>query len=119
MKFGKGAITAVPGSDASILLADLKKALEAKQMPTRMKRANRLPFTYAILGESQSRDSGGGFFDKPAGNWTAMKIFIESDSGDDEGEVFLNFNTVAGKAEFSEKDPDYGDLVLAKLATVL
>jgi hypothetical protein len=117
--FGKGTIVAVPGSDAGVLLSDLKKVLEAKQMPTKVKRAKELPFSYAMLGENQARDSSGGFSDKPPGNWMAMKIFIESDSGDDEGEVFLNFNLKDGKAEFSEKDPDYGDLVVAKLATVL
>jgi hypothetical protein len=54
---------------------------------------------------------------QPAGNWTAMKIFIGD--GDDESEVFLNFNPVSKKAQFSEKDVDYGDAVVAKLATVL
>ena len=44
-----------------------------------------------------------------------MKIFF----GDDEAEVFLNANPVSGKAEFSIKDPDYGDQVLAELAKVL
>jgi hypothetical protein len=116
-KFGKGIIQAVPGSDASVLLVDLKKVLEAKSLPTRVQRSTDLPFDYAILGENQSQSTGGGFNDKPAGHWTAMKIFIGS--GDDEGEVFLNFNPVSRKAQFSEKDQDYGDLVLAKLATVL
>ena len=46
-----------------------------------------------------------------------MKIFIGN--GEDEGEVFLNFNPVSRKAQFSEKDIDYGDVVVAKLATVL
>jgi len=46
-----------------------------------------------------------------------MKILIGN--GEDEGEVFLNFNPVSRKAQFSEKDIDYGDTVLAKLATVL
>jgi hypothetical protein len=44
-----------------------------------------------------------------------MKIFIGD--GDDESEVFLNFNPVSKKAQFSEKDVDYGDAVVAKLAT--
>jgi hypothetical protein len=46
-----------------------------------------------------------------------MKIFIGD--GEDESEVFLNFNPVSRKAQFSEKDVDYGDTVLAKMATVL
>lgn len=100
-----------------MLLVDLKKALQAKTPPAKVKRSTSLPFTYAILGENETRSPDGGFNDKPAGNWTAMKIFIEGDS--DQGEVFLNFNSQLKKAEFSIKDPDYGDLVLAKLATVL
>ena len=46
-----------------------------------------------------------------------MKVFIGD--GKDEAEVFLNFNPVSRKAQFSEKDIDYGDTILAKLATVL
>lgn len=60
---------------------------------------------------------GGGFNASPPGNWIAIKIFIGE--GEQEAEVFLNFNTIIGKGQFSIKDPDYGDLVLKKLATVL
>jgi hypothetical protein len=116
---GEGAIIAEPGSDASVLVADLKKALEAKYAPKNFKRASRLPFDYVILGQNRTRDPDGGFRSNPPGTWTAMKIFINSDKGDDEGEVFLDFSTITNKAEFAEKDVEYGDLVLAKLATVL
>lgn len=117
IKSGTGTISAEPGSDGSVLLADLKKALEAKNLPKRIQRSSGLPFTYAIFRENQSRTSDGGFNDNPIGNWTAMKIFIPS--GNDVGEVYLNFNPVIRKAEFSEKDSGYGDMVLNKLATVL
>lgn len=118
MSSGDGAILAVAGSDDSAMLVALAKALEAKHLPTRAQRASRLPFSYVILGENNSQAaSGGGFSAKPAGNWTAMKIFIGD--GENESEVFLNFNPVSRKAQFSEKDIDYGDTVLAKLATVL
>ena len=117
MSSGQGAFIAVPGSDASAMLAALKKALEAKQIPAHIRRAPRLPFEYVILGENDSQAKGGGFSDNPPGNWTAMKIFLGD--GEDESEVFLNFNPVSGKAQFSEKDSDYGDTLLAKLATVL
>ena len=36
-----------------------------------------------------------------------------------EGEVFLNLNPATNNAEFSIKDADYGDIVLAELAKVL
>lgn len=117
MSSGSGAFVAVTDSDASTLLTALGKALEAKHIPAHSQRTSRLPFDYVILGENNSQSSGGGFTAKPPGNWTAMKIFIGS--GDDEGEVFLNFNPVSRKAQLSEKDIDYGDTVLAKLATVL
>jgi hypothetical protein len=117
LSVGNGRIVAMPESDASVLLVELKKALEAKHLPAKVKRAASLPFSYVILGEHQSRTSGDGFNQKPAGGWTAMKIFIPA-NGDD-GEVFLNFSLADHKAEFSLKDPDYGNYVLAKLATVL
>jgi hypothetical protein len=117
MSSGGGVIQAMADSDASTMLVALAKALEAKHAPAHFKRASRLPFDYVILGENNSQASGGGFSTKPVGNWTAMKIFLGE--GEDEAEVFLNFNPVSGKAQFSEKDIDYGDAVVAKLATVL
>ncbi len=117
MSSGRGAILAVPGSDASALLVALQKALEAKYIPKNVQRASRLAFDYVILGDHNSQAKGGGFSYDPAGNWTAMKIFLGD--GDDESEVFLNFNPVSRKAQFSEKDIEYGDGVVAKLAAVL
>jgi hypothetical protein len=46
-----------------------------------------------------------------------MKIFLGE--GEQEAEVFLNIDAVGKKGQFSIKDPDYGDLVLAQLARVL
>jgi len=117
MSSGTGALLPEPGSDGSAMLAALQKALEAKHLPRKVKRAERLPFEYVVLGDHNSQVEGGGFSAKTPGNWTAMKIFVGE--GDDESEVFLNFNPVSRKAQFSEKDVDYGDAVLAKLATVL
>jgi hypothetical protein len=63
----------------------------------------------------QPQAVGGGFFAKPPGNWQPNKIFL----GGDEGEVFVNINPVMRKGQFSIKDPDYGDIVLGYLASVL
>jgi hypothetical protein len=112
-----GKFIAVSGSDASIFLQNLKKALEAKSLPRNTVRVSELPFAAVILGTTQSHSKDGGFFTEPAGNWTVMKIFIGKK--DDPGEVFLNFNTVLHKGEFSIKDPDYGDGVLKELSKVL
>jgi hypothetical protein len=114
-----GSIQAVSGSDASVLLVDLKQALEAKKFPAQVRGESTLPIRYAILGKNLTQEAGGRFTDRPAGHWTAMKIFIGSGEENDDGEAFLNFNAVTGKAQFSEADSDYGDYVLGKLATVL
>jgi len=99
------------------MLADLKTALEAKSLPKNIKRESALPFTYATLGEHQSRIQGGGYSSKPSGNWIAMKIFISS--GDEESEVFMNLDPIGGNGEFSIKDSDYGDAILTRLASIL
>jgi hypothetical protein len=117
IKFGPGWLAAERGSDAGVLLVDLKKALEAKVMPNRVKRVSSLPFTFASLGSRQSRFDDGGFGSKPPGNWTPTKVFLGE--GAQECEVFLNLNPVLKKGEFSIKDADYGDAVLAELAKVL
>lgn len=114
---GEGSFIAEPGSDASILLADLKKALEAKKLPSKVQRVRSLPFTFVSLGKNQSQASDGGFNVKPPGNWMPMKIFIGE--GEQEGDVFLNLNPVIKKGQFPIKDADYGDTVLAQLARVL
>lgn len=111
---GRGRFLAETGSDPIPLLESLKKALQAKRMPSNVKRMDTLPFDYVVLGENQTR-SPNGFHDKPRGNWTTMKIFLAKGKG----EVFLNVNSVAHQAEFSIKDPAYGDIVLVELAKIL
>lgn len=114
---GQGAILSMPGSDASTMLAALQKALGASHLPTNVRRTSRLTFEYLILGEHDSQSPGGSFSATPPGNWTDMKIFLGT--ADNESIVYLNFNPINRKAQFSEKDPNYGDSVLAQLATVL
>jgi hypothetical protein len=114
---GQGRFLAEPGSDATALLADLKKALEVNAAPTNIQRVKELPFTYVNLGDNLSQAPGGGFSVNPPGNWTAIKVFVGE--GEQEGEVFVNFNPAIGKGQFSIKDPDYGDFIVKQLATVL
>jgi hypothetical protein len=113
--FTKGKFIAVANSDASALLVALKKALQAKTLPSNPARVAELPFSAAILGDHVSHSPNGGFAVKPPGNWTTIKLFL----GDGSSEVFLNLNPVLAKGEFSIKDPDYGDGVLLELAKVL
>jgi hypothetical protein len=111
---GQGRFLAETGSDPIPLLESLKKVLQAKRMPRNVTETDTLPFDYIVLGENQTR-SPSGFHDKPKGNWTAMKISLAKGKG----AVLLNVNPVSHKAEFSIKDPAYGDIVLAELAKVL
>jgi hypothetical protein len=111
---GRGRFLAETGSDPIPLLESLKIALQAKRMPSNVKRMDTLPFDYVVLGENQTR-SASGFHDKPRGNWSTMKISLAKGKG----EVFLNVNSVAHQAEFSIKDPAYGDIVLVELAKIL
>lgn len=119
MSFGKGEFTALEGSDPQPLLNALKITLQAKSMPQQVKHVSSLPFTYATLGTGMRRAKGGGFDRSGPGNWIATKLFLPTQNDEDEAEVFLNLNPVTKRAEFSIKDPDYGDDVLKALATVL
>ena len=114
--FGTGRFLSEPTSDSSAMLADLQKVLDAKSIPKGVKREANLSFTYATLGEHQSRFKDGSLSSKPPGNWNAMKIFINT--GNEESEVFMNLNSVDGEGEFSMKDPDYGDAILRKFAGI-
>ncbi len=113
--FGAGRFASETGSDPTVFLAELKKALEAKSLPKNVQKVPSVQFDFAVLGENQSRGKDGGFSDHPRGNWTTIKIFLAHG----EGEVFLNINPKLGKGEFAIKDSDYGDIVLAELAKVL
>ena len=115
MTFGKGRFIAERDSDASVFLAKLKNVLEAKNLPKNVTRADSLPFEFVTLGEKMSRSATGSFSDEPQGNWSAFKIFLRNG----EAEVYMNLNPAIGKGEFSIKDSDYGDAVLAELAKVL
>jgi hypothetical protein len=117
LKLGEGRLIPEPGSDSSVLLVDLKKALQAKTAHQPSLEKASIPFTYANIGDDLSQAAGGGFNARPKGNWTALKLFFGE--GDQEAEVFLNINAKIKKAQFSMKDPDYGDLVLDQLAKVL
>jgi len=113
----EGKFVAIPGSEDTVLLEDLARALEAKKIPRNSPRISELPFDGVVLGEAESRGFYGGFSQNPKGDWTTMKIFLPK--GGDDGEVYLNLNSVSGHGEFSIKDSDYGDYVIAELAKVL
>ena len=111
---GKGRLVSVAGSDPTPLLDALKEALEARHRPKSAQKVDTLPFEYALLGDNQSRALDGSFNGAPKGNWTTTKLFLAND----QAEVYFNFNPVIHKAEFSIKDRDYGDRLLAEFAKV-
>jgi hypothetical protein len=115
LEFGR--FIAVPGSDSSVLIRNLKKTLEAKKLPATAQRVSELPFAFIILGNDLSHSIDGGMSPDPRGHWTAMKLFIGHEK--DDSEVFLNFNIVLHKGEFSIKDPENGDTLIRYLAKVL
>ena len=117
IKSGEGTLLPEAGSDSGVLLVNLQKALRAKTAPTAPLTKTSVPFTFIYLGENLSRDGSGGFNANPPGNWTALKLIFGD--GDRESEILLNINASLKKAQFSMKDPAYGDLVLAELAKVL
>lgn len=128
-----------PGSDATVLLRDLARALEAKAAPKGVAKQEKLPFEAAILGQAMSRSDGertvvgsatpdsapgsgngassvaGSFSTEPRGSWITSKLFL----ADGEGEVYLNLDPAGGVGEFSIKDPEYGATVVKELAKVL
>jgi hypothetical protein len=116
VKSGEGTLLPEPGSDSSVLLADLQKALHAKTAPKPPQTKTSVPFTYIAIGENLS-EAANGFSANPPGNWTARRIILGD--GDRESEIFLHLNAGAKKARFSMKDPNYGDLALSELAKVL
>jgi hypothetical protein len=115
LKIGAGSLVAVEGSDASAMLADLTRALEAKHPPATTARLARIPFLFAIIGGHQSQAAGGG--SEPKESFLLMKLFFGE--GENESEVYLNLNWALGKGQFSIKDDSYGDRVLSELAKVL
>lgn len=110
----KGRFLPEKGSDAGVILADLAKVLEATKIPKNATRAESVSFEYVILSEKQSKTKESGFSDTPPGNWVLLKLFF----GNDEGEVYLNLNSVLQKGEFSIKDSDYGNYLIAQMAKV-
>jgi hypothetical protein len=112
-----GDFVAVARSQNSVLLKRLKVALGATHLPRSSKKIRRLPFTAVVLGENQSRSNDDAYADDPPGNWISIKMFLPA--GGDRAELYLDINPVEGVGEFSMKDSQYGDYLLAAFAKVL
>jgi hypothetical protein len=89
------------------------------EIPTTAGRAHvprPLPIKTAVLGDDMNRDETGGFSGQ-GGGWTATKWFPAHDGR--QGEVYFNYNLTERRCDFSEKDPDYGDDLVAVFASAL
>ena len=75
-----------------------------------------LSINTAILGYNMDQSREGGFSGS-AGGWTATKWFPELDG--QSGEVFFNYDVVKRRGEFSEKDAEYADDLVAIFASAL
>lgn len=102
-------------SESSEFLQELQEALEAKTVPQPKKKVDEITLAMVVLGTGLSKDKGGGYSSQPAGDWTCGKVFVEAGDG---GEFFLNYNEKAGVGEISEKDAEYGDIVVQTLSTI-
>jgi hypothetical protein len=105
------------GSDASVLLRDLARALGGR-VPQPGPGVRGLDLPAVLLGRDLSYGGGGNriagkFGSEPKGTWIATKLFMA------DGEVFLSLDPVGGFGEFSLKDPEYGSAVLGALGRLL
>jgi len=118
MSFGKGRLIADNTSDDTAVIPALAFALGGA-IPKEVRKQPLLPFDYVNFGSQMSTVDGGGFQFKPAGDWTAMKLFFDGETEDDQATVYFSLNLKDGLAQFSMSNSDYGDPILRHLATVL
>ena len=99
-------------------VASFSKAFSGK-VPTPLKQAHvpgLLSVKTAILGHNMNRTEKGGFSSE-GGDWMATKWFPEHDGRS--GEVYFNYNLGNRQGEFSEKDTDYADDLVAVFSSAL
>lgn len=90
--------------------AALPKAMDRPHVP------KPLSINMAILGINMGREAEGGFVGE-GGGWTTTKWFLEDDGRS--GEVYFNYNLTKRQGEFSEKDAEYVDDLVAIFASAL
>ena len=113
------AVLIVKDREAGARFVELFSKAFSGKLPTPVNQAHvpkPLSINTAILGHNMDREREGGF-SGAAGGWTATKWFPEHDGLS--GEVFFNFNLDKRQGEFSEKDADYADDLVAIFASAL
>jgi hypothetical protein len=113
------AVLIVKDREAGARFVELFSKAFSTKLPSPPKQAHTpAPFSIgtAILGENVTRTEQGGFFGR-GGGWTATKWFPEEDGRS--AEVYFNYNAAKREGEFSEKDDNYGDDLVAIFAAAL
>lgn len=113
------AVLIVKDREAGARFVELFSKVFAGKLPTPLKQAHvpgPLSVRTAILGHNMQREKQGGFTGDE-GDWTATKWFLESEG--QSGEVYFNYNLAHRQGEFSEKDADYADDLVAIFASAL
>jgi hypothetical protein len=113
------AMLIVKDREAGARFVELFSKMFAGKLPTPVKRdyvPGPLSIRTAILGHNMQREKQGGFSGE-AGGWTATKWFPEHDG--ESGEVYFNYDLSKRQGEFSEKDAEYADPLVAILASAL
>lgn len=101
--------------DCTTFLRDLAKAmLYSGDIPPALP-IDRITAPAAVIGEKQSRATGGGFQSPPDGPWTLIKVFLTEDGG----EFFLNIDSSDRVMEFALKDEDFASDVISSFASLL
>jgi len=111
---GKGRFVAKEESEALPLLQALAPVLKAKHIPSKIEKAQAVPFDFTVVRQKQTRFPDGSYNGTPPGNWALMQVALAGGKA----EFFLSINPRTHKAEFSMKDAADGDAILAALAKV-
>jgi hypothetical protein len=116
--WGKAVLIAKDREAGARFVGLFSKAFSGKLPATKNQAYVPIPLSSntAILGYKMDRGRDGGF-SGAAGGWTATKWFPEHDG--QSGEVFFNYDLVKRQGEFSEKDADYADDLVAIFASAL
>ena len=113
------AVLIVKDREAGARFVELFAKAFSGKLPIPVKRSH-VPGPFAIktaiLGLNMDRQESGGFSSE-GGGWTATKWFPEHEG--QSGEVFFNYNLAKRQGEFSEKDADYANDLVAVFASAL
>ncbi len=116
---GDKAFLIVKDREAGVRFVELFSKAFSGKLPASRNHAHvpkPLAINTAVLGYNVNRERDGGF-SGTAGGWTATKWFPEHDG--QSGQIFFNYDLVKRQGEFSEKDADYADDLVAMFASAL